>query len=458
MDWAEHARQADDTSWHQLRDSAEAVILGGGIAGSATAIALLNAGIRPLLLVRPNRGIRMTEVIPASTMQLFDALRVSELACQSAVIGHGLDNRWNPNTPVFRDEPFLVFDRLVLADSMLREARRRGANVEKVVGIPSVRNQRDRVIVALAGKTQKFPVAIDASGRAAAWSRPVSRVRHLAADVFQAEATNSHITLKLVRSKDGWAYLVNLRERATVVLLSPPSRPQVILPDELADELHLRKASIQWTGRRAAYVQAPANVVTGRVLAVGDAAFAHDPVAGQGVRFALASALAAAAVIATCRRSENDRELATVFYEEFVRTECNRHCSFLHSLYEGRPDFVAVGGQATAAPPIARAREMNLGRPVCFAGRVEPAPLHIGGYIERGEVLRLSDGGAVRWLGGFDLLRLCDLARQPTAIPKLVAMMASDRIHTEQQCLAVIQWCYDRKILAELQEIPSCKA
>ena len=429
----------------------DVAIVGGGVAASATAIALLATGIRPLLLVRRHREIRMAEAIPASAMRLFTALELSNVASRVATPGYGLDNRWDPENPIRRDDLFMLIDRTELAKRMLEEAQRRGAIVEEFAGHMAVGQSDHSVIVNIAGKAREFDVAIDASGRAAVCSRPVQRVRHLVADIFEVPCPDTPTAITLMRFNDGWAYRIGLRKRANLVTLSPTPHPANTLLAQLARNFQISRTDLCWIGRRAAFVQWASRVATDRVMAVGDAAVAHDPVSGQGIRFALASALAAAAVVRTCRRSHDDKAIAVQFYDEFLRTERERHGALLQSLYGSRFNFGSLGGQRPRAETPLAATQMNVSEELRFTASVESVPLNIDGFIKRGEVIRLSDGGTVRWLGGFDLVRLRDFIREAITIPRLVKLMVADGVSAEKS-FSIVQWCYAKGILAGERE------
>jgi flavin-dependent dehydrogenase len=435
----------DATRLH--KESTEVAIIGGGVAAAATAIALLTTGIQPRLYVRRYHEVIMAEALPSYAMRLFSALGLADLISLVAIRGRGLHNRWDPANPILRNDSFMLVDRTELRKQMLEEAQRRGAIVEELTGRAPVIRSEQGVIVSTPGSAREFDLAIDASGRAAAWSRPVRRVRHLVADIFEAPRRDSPAAVILARFGDCWAYRIHLWNRSTVVILSSPSRRQIVFPTQLEDELELSKSEIRWIGRRTAFVQWASEVATNQVLAVGDAALAHDPVSGQGVRFALASALAAAAVIRTCRRSSDDKTLALQFYDEFVATERERHLALLRSLYGSRFDFGRVGENRFTEIPLRAANQMLMTERLCFAAQVEVAPLHVGGFIERGELIRMSDGGAVRWLAGFDLLRLRDWAHEAITASQLIKHIAAEGMSVEE-ATSIIQWCHAKHILA----------
>ena len=432
----------------------EVVILGGGVAASATAIALSASGIHALLLVRRDRTPAMAEAIPTTAIPLFHALGVGNLVAQIATVGRGLENRWDPADSIRRDDHFLLVDRAALAATLLREAQLRGAVVENISTAPAISQTCQGVIVTAMHKSREFDYAIDATGRAAVWSRPVQRIWHLVADIFEASSTDQVPALALRRYGMGWAYRIKLANVATIGVLRPRQQRQGVFPQQLADDFQLGNTGIRWKGRRAAFVQWPRRAVEQRLWAVGDAALAHDPLSGQGVRFALSCAIAIAAAIRTWRRSMADAPLATQFYEEFVATERDRHCALLQTLYGSQFDFTAVSNRAaikpseeeTLYPRLPPRAPMKEPQAIRFNAKVEAAPLQIDGFIERGEVIRLPDGGAVRWIGGFDLIRLRDMARHPIPFPQLIERLSTEGVEAARS-RALLHWCCAKGIL-----------
>ena len=55
------------------------LIAGSGIAASASALALLNCGIHPVLIATGRQAMRMAEAIPGAALRLFDALQLTGL-------------------------------------------------------------------------------------------------------------------------------------------------------------------------------------------------------------------------------------------------------------------------------------------------------------------------------------------------------------------------------------------
>lgn len=427
--------------------SCEVVILGDGVAASALAIGLLATGIRPLMLRRRLPEIAMAEALPAAAMRLLQALDLTACVVSSALVTQGLDNRWHAAKPIQRDNRFIVVDRTEFARELRDEAIRRGAQILDINERPQLLADKRGVSVRMSSATALHKVAVDASGRAAAWSQPIARLRHLCAEIFAGPNEKHTVGLTLVRTREGWAYRLSFGDRATIGVLSPSHRRSTEIPCDVAENLEISPHSFQWIGRRVAFPQWSTHPIGENNLAIGDAALAHDPLSGQGIRFALSSALAARAVIRTILQRPSDRNWAQRFYDEFVTTERARHGAVLQSLYSRDFDFGAMRGSAHSLSdhnsPFLRGDET-----LHFSARVEKAPILVDGFIESGEVVRLSYGGSVRWLGGFDLLSLRDMTQPRVSIPRLIERMGGAGGISSQRAQSIIRWCYREGILA----------
>jgi flavin-dependent dehydrogenase len=424
--------------------SAEVVIAGGGPAAAATAIALRSSGISVLMLLSTRPVFRMAEAIPAAALPLFEALGLTSLIRGHAVPVRGLESWLDGENPLQRRDLFLLVDRAEFAKRMLDTAILHGAATELADRLPVLIHGDRGVRVAIDERGQQFEAAIDATGRAAIWSRPLKRRRPTRlAHVFQSPPVSSPTALKLMPYESGWAYRIGLRSYMTSVLISSGVRSGE-LPENLAQAFATSAGVSTLIGHRAASVQWAECPVHHRTITVGDAALAHDPVSGQGIRFALASALAAASVIRTWRNSPYNETSAGSFYSEFVATELRRHLRFVDSFYE-RPSQVVDEGTKSSAGR-ANWRRSSDDR-VFFSGRVEVTPLQIDGLIESAHAIRLGDGGSVRWLGGFDLLKLRSLTRPAVTVPRLIELLSREGVERDRAA-ATVSWCFENGILA----------
>jgi flavin-dependent dehydrogenase len=425
----------------------EVVIAGGGPAAAAAAVSLASSGIGVLMLVALRRTFRMAEAMPAGALQLLEALGMADLVRRIGVPVKGLENWWDAENPFTRQDPYVLVDRAEFATRMLEAAVLSGVAVEKVTQRPYLIPRGDCVVVEVAGRAREFEAAVDATGRAAIWSRPIKRAHKSIADVFEGLPLNKPAGLKLVRFNAGWAYRIGLRNYTTVALISPHRRsPQI--PESVAGALGLSSRALRLIGRRLASVQWAVSPIQGRVITVGDAALAHDPISGQGIRFALASAMAAAAVIRTWRRSPPDRTTPSEFYADFIKTERMRHLRtirFFHGTQFDDEDESAAEAGVVASSSHPQLSSRSPGK-LYFSGRVEFAPLQVNGFIQPGEIIRLPDGDAVRWLGGFDLLRVRELTRPPATVSRLMQLLSFEGLDSDR-AIAIVNWCVANRIL-----------
>jgi flavin-dependent dehydrogenase len=389
----------------------------------------------------------MLEAIPSATRSLIEALGLVHLIDGVGMAFGGLQNLWDPKNPIARSDSLLVFDRAEFARHMLEAAVSRGAVVEQTRGRPSLTSMPDYVSVQTAGHDRKFKVAVDATGRAAIWSRPTARENQICADIFNAAPTKEETGLCLRRSSAGWTYRLGSRESTTIAILSAHN-PHHEVPDSFDGTFGISSRSARYIGRRAASIQWAEYPIRDRVIAVGDAALAHDPISGQGIRFGLASALAAASVIRTWFRPGCDRATTSEFYTEFVAAERKRHMEFVRSLY-GVSDAereIPTGARTDFSSPTLTGSSSERSGKLRFHAPVESAGLHINGLIKRSEVIRLPDGSSVRWLGGFDLLRLRALADSPVHISHLQQLLSYEGF-VGNRAAELLNWCLARGIL-----------
>jgi 2-polyprenyl-6-methoxyphenol hydroxylase-like FAD-dependent oxidoreductase len=129
---------------------------------------------------------------------------------------------------------------------------------------------------------------------------------------------------------------------------------------ELLIRVGYRPAAVQWSRQP---------VAPGR-LAIGDAALALSPLAGQGLRFAVSSALAAAMLRSW---SNGPAPLASDYYRRFVDGVRSRHLAKLAVITAAQPGSVA-SQNLNRAPP-------DSGHRLRWACRVERIGVNRGGWI-----------------------------------------------------------------------------
>jgi flavin-dependent dehydrogenase len=314
----------------------DVVIAGSGVAAVGVARRCLDLGRRPLLLRRalvPPPGL---EAVAPEAQAKIEALGWHEVfEAAGAVMVEGFENHWDANKPEVHSGHYYHVDRTRLARAAFEDAVARGAAVVDCERLPDLADLDGRPGVALGGTTLRFSAAVDATGRAAVWSHPLRRHRRLTASIFLVDGENSNVRRgRVVAIERGWAYRVGTGELTGVVVLTRDGQPASRIGYELAARLGLSpaEAEVPYVARRPANPQWCANPADGRRLAVGDAAFAADPISGQGVHFAMASALAVATVVASLDRPDRV-PIALDDYRDFVGAAVSHHLELLDQVY-----------------------------------------------------------------------------------------------------------------------------
>jgi flavin-dependent dehydrogenase len=313
------------------RSSHDVLIADAGMAGAATALRLCALGFRPLMLGRTPGVSPGVEAIPSAAWPLFRELGIEHILEEAgATFVCGFENRWDSKGPAMRPGYWIHVERDKLAAAALREALKRGASFRLSQALPQLCREPDRVRVILDGVSLVFEAAVDTTGRAAVWSRPKRRYGNQVADLYDAVPDTKGVPARIVRLSGGWAYRIGVPHRNSVAILSPVGRTRRVPDALLAVALCISSSACRFVGRRPAFAQWSEHPVNGRSLAVGDAAIAYDPLAGQGIRFALSSAITASSVINTWRKAPFAAESASRFYEEFVVRSREAHIQFVY--------------------------------------------------------------------------------------------------------------------------------
>jgi flavin-dependent dehydrogenase len=319
----------------------DVVVIGGGPAGAATAALLARRGWSVAVADRPTgRRPRLGETVPAEVVAPLvhlglwaPFLAAGHVPVPGTVVG------WGSPTPHERDsilDPYGFgwhldrprFDAMVLA-----AARDAGVAVRSGTVLDCHHDGADGWTVRVAGPdraTLRAPWVVDASGRSARIARlqGVDRIRHdrllgLARFYRMTDGgdTDGGDTRTVIEATEpGWWYAAPLPGgRAVAVLFTDAD----LLPrsaarraqrwDELLRTTALVRDRLDPGTAVSPLCVAPADSGTLTAgcgpgwLAVGDAAQSWDPLSGQGITNALASALAAVEVLGAVGMLQADR-------------------------------------------------------------------------------------------------------------------------------------------------------
>lgn len=301
----------------------DVVVVGAGPAGSITARRLARAGLGVLMLDRLRPAyVRLGEVLPGAARRLLVREGLGELAAAShhAAVTGGLVV-WGDDRPVASDalrDPYGPGARLDRArfDTVLREASVAAGSLWSRSNVRHLeRVGDDWVIYRDTGPAVRGRIIVDATGRSARLLRLLGQSRRRGAPLtalyqIARPENNAAMARTLIEARpDGWLYAGKLSDGRWAIGYHMLPKDAVRLRACEAERVaafasapHLSAClgALMWEGavvsRDARGLAASAPCGSGWI-AVGDAALAFDPIAGQGLFNALRTGLAAAEAI-----------------------------------------------------------------------------------------------------------------------------------------------------------------
>jgi flavin-dependent dehydrogenase len=301
----------------------EIIVIGGGPAGCAAALALARAG-RLVLVVERSRyqAWRIGENLPPRARPLLDAMDLFErMDAHQQTPSRAIHHAWG-SAELQVDEHLLNphgagwhldrrrFDAL-LADG----AEAAGARVLRGRAPRSLRRGSAGWRLELDGEAFTAPIVVDASGRSA-WAARAAGARWLAHDRLvgltaqldpAGDATaGPHLLLEAVA--DGWWYSVSQPDGSLIATYMTDQEALRSVPAgrlwqaQLDRSTHTAARAAPFTRRGAVRVRSAASGRLDRAaaedwIAVGDAAAAYDPLSADGIYKALRGGLDAARCI-----------------------------------------------------------------------------------------------------------------------------------------------------------------
>jgi flavin-dependent dehydrogenase len=314
--------------------ASDVAVVGGGPAGAVTALLLARAG-RDVVLYEQSRydTLRLGETLPPSINPLLRRLGLWEpFAALGAMPSYQTASAWGEAEPA--DRSFILspygngwhVDRARFDAMLVDAAEQAGVRVLRGVRVGKV-SRLDGSLCVEAGEPFSAAAIVDATGRTARVARALgaSRVQLdrlvCAARVFAIGAEPPGDTF-IEAAPDGWWYASPLPDQRRIIALFTDAhevvRSRLATVDGWTDAL----ARTEHVGGLACGVPCGKIRVTTSAsheleppvgddwIAVGDAAFAVDPLSSGGVDFALRSATAAADVLLGGDRSAYQRQIA----------------------------------------------------------------------------------------------------------------------------------------------------
>jgi hypothetical protein len=390
------------------------------------ALRVLQLGFEVTLIEVRRPDIGGVEIIPSRARHLLSELRLGEMLAAIRP-GYGMGMlRWLGNsTAEFHDGRALYVDRLALRRAVMTEAVARGAGIQHLRELP----KPDDGAFAF----------IDATGRRAGWSRPVTRYGRNRADVFSVPGLTDYDTAAVVGLEQGWCYAAADQAGTTIAVVHDGGLPRPHMERAIRRIFGIaQQTELVYLGRRPAFPQSAAAPLRGRVIAIGDAVFSHDPIGGRGLSFALGCAFAVGAVLQTWRDHPVRWQAASDYYKDFVAAEKCRHLTYL-SRDEG-----------LAGPP-------PLPSYVVWSAREAQAPLALPDGIDVAPVVLTQADTPVRWLGGIDVFEfrvLCDGVKPASSLIEALCR----RGFTATEARAMIDWALRNRLLSAAASSASAEA
>jgi len=314
----------------------DAVVIGGGPAGAATALEIARRGARVALVERTRyAAARVGETFAPAIQVALARLGVwesfagaSPAAADLRLASHGVRSAWGGAEPAGRSFLFDPYgcgwhvDRRRFDAALAAAAEEQGVRVLRGARVLSCARQPAGWSLAVAAETGHRTLdagfVVDASGRAAALARRLGATRQpldamiAVAGRFTAPPRAGDDGYALIEAvADGWWYTApQPRGEWVAAFMTDPDlapaagrcrsaeweRRLAAAPETAARLAGLRPAGPLRTVSAASVRSAP--LAGPGWLAVGDAAVAFDPLSGDGVDRALRGGLAAAAAIA----------------------------------------------------------------------------------------------------------------------------------------------------------------
>ena len=439
------------------------LILGGGPAGSVTAIGLSRLGYQ-VTVVASHRTFAACEGLSERTLS---GLRKAGCLCAAETVMSPSPRRvsWNGHTNQYNTEQLVFRPRF---DAKLTEDLKT-AGVTFVRGLAQTientgQGWQVQITDTCAQQTLECDFLVEARGRAAPL-KAKSRIRGPETvsllQRWQITTPNQQTGSMVLSDKAGWVWLARVGDELYTQLTLSAKDPKLPkkggLKDFMSVELDKLPEVRQWIESAVAISNPIArnsttvfagDLVGERMLRVGDAALAVDPLSGNGIFQALSSGLVAPATINTLLLHPERAKLAAQFYQErcyqaFMRfARIGRDFYSLEQRWSQEPFWQQRSLWPDLEPvhsklDIRQIRVVN--RPVVSQDQI----------VEKSVVVTPDQPLGIWHVAGIELSPLInDLLQQPTRSKEWVhARLSENNLHSQLQKAAVLNWLLENRLI-----------
>ena len=273
----------------------DAVVVGGGVAGSATAVELLSAGCQVAILSRGDETPRLETISPATVSRL-NALNIEiDHHFSEVVAWWGSDRESHAKYP-----DAAIVQRRVLGEKLRLLALQRGTTIIEIFKVTSIQKHTDWVFQYQLSDGRPATAAatylVDATGRTSVIGRGLGSKRHTIDQLICISAAVSKPRLLgtwTESTPDGWWNLCSHEEEGTLSYYSIGRFIRSVrdLSRQFSETRHLRHLLPKPTIGKVTIIPCGSSLLIpcsgSDWVSVGDAASTVQPLASSGISKAL---------------------------------------------------------------------------------------------------------------------------------------------------------------------------
>lgn len=405
------------------------IVLGAGVAGVVSAIGLKKLGYEVVLINKK----RPFEAIEGFSVYTIDALKRANLQNALKQVGEKVarivswDNKTNEQNFEF------ITNRSDFDQALLQDAK--AHNIEVLNSYGKILNQ-DKGIIKIKEKIIKADFIVDARGRFA--KKQIHKQQIPTKAMFiKFNNTNNTCKTSLSANENGWIFEANNKNTSYFQLTCDVNFSKKDFMQIFKQQN--QNVDIQKVVTREANSYLALNIIKNNYIKVGDIACAIDPLSGNGVFWALSSALIAPFVIHTLLQADTkDKIAAKNFYKERIYEifkKCTKIADDFYNQEQYKSEFwtnrAKTHKQQTKPPYIAKKAVL-----------IQP-------FIKSHEVLVTKNHPLGVWkLGDINLVNIFKkLSNQKNKNRALKSISKSQNLN-QNATNHLFKWCQDNDLLS----------